>query len=330
MGKNPKLWMSLIVAMLCALALAGCSGGSGGQPSDDAISLEDIPAYSGTPYVEINDNIPDFTVEELSAKPGTEEYGKLDSLGRCTETFANVGLETMPTEKRGDISEIHPTGWKQNFYPFVEQEALYNRSHLIGYQLTAENANERNLITGTRYMNADGMEPFESMIAQYVKRSKNHVIYRVVPVFEGSNLLASGVHMVAQSVEDKGRGISFNIYCYNVQPGVGIDYKTGKNWSDKSSNTGLTNNNPYNSSNGYKPSSSSSYNSGSNGGSSANSSNASKGQVMTYVLNTSSMKFHLPACQGVQNMSASNKKTVKDTRDNLVKQGYAPCGSCNP
>lgn len=191
------------------------------------VHLENIPEYSGSPYVEINQNIPDFTKDDMSTK-SFEKYSQIDSLGRCGVAFANVGTDLMPTEERGKIGMIKPTGWHTVKYDIVDGKYLYNRCHLIAYQLTGENANEENLITGTRYMNVEGMLPFENQVADYVRESRNHVLYRVEPVFEGRNLLASGVHMEAKSVEDDGKGISFNVYVYNVQPGIEIDYGTGE------------------------------------------------------------------------------------------------------
>lgn len=200
--------------------------------SGAAISLQEIPTYSGTPYVEIDNNVPGFTEADLTTE-SFETYAELDELGRCGVAYACVGQDIMPTEERGNISRVKPTGWVQNQYDFVDGKSLYNRCHLIGHQLTGEDANWMNLITGTRYMNVDGMLPFENMIADYVKETNNHVLYRVTPIFEGNNLVASGVQMEAYSVEDHGAGVSYNVYCYNVQPGVVIDYATGDNWLDQ-------------------------------------------------------------------------------------------------
>ena len=168
-----------------------------------------------------------FTDEQRAAEPGYEHYDELDELGRCTAAFAVVGPETQPTEKRGSIGEVRPSGWQMAKYDFVEGKYLFNRCHLLGYQLTGENANERNLITGTRYLNVQGMLPFENAVADYVDATGNHVLMAVTPVFEGSELVARGVHMMAESVEDGGEGVAFNVFCYNVQPGVVIDYGTG-------------------------------------------------------------------------------------------------------
>ena len=193
---------------------------------DPPISMEEIPDYSGDPYVVLNDNWPEFDAEDLTLEP-FETYSELDYLGRCRTACANICLEIMPTEPRGDIGQVKPSGWQTVKYDCVDGRYLYNRCHLIGYQLAGENANERNLITGTRYMNVEGMLPFENMVAGYVEETGNHVLYRVTPVFEGKNLLASGVKLEAFSVEDEGEGICFNVYVYNVQPGITIDYATG-------------------------------------------------------------------------------------------------------
>ena len=189
--------------------------------ADDMASL----VYQGEPYVVINDNNPDFTEADMTTV-SFESYGELDVLGRCTTAFANIGKDLMPAEKRGSIGEVKPTGWQTAKYDNVDGKYLYNRCHLIGYQLTGENANAKNLITGTRYLNVDGMLPFENMVADYIKETGNHVLYRVTPVFSGDNLVASGVQMEAESVEDNGDGILFNVYCFNAQPGIAIDYAT--------------------------------------------------------------------------------------------------------
>lgn len=236
-------WKNHIAALLIVimLALTGCSESAIPENSPDSTAqpsytLKSIPAYEGTPYAVINENIPEFTPND-SSEPGYESYGELDSLGRCTGAYAYVGRETMPTEERGSIGQVKPTGWHTVKYDCVDGKYLYNRCHLIGYQLTAENANECNLITGTRYMNVEGMLPFENMVADYIKETENHVCFRVTPVFEGDNLVASGVIMEAQSAEDDGEGVQFNVYVYNVQPGVEIDYATGESRLASASDT---------------------------------------------------------------------------------------------
>ena len=215
----------LVVALLIVVGVARWYL----TPPAETYSMEGIPPYDGTPYVVINGNQPAFTEEDLT-DVSYEFYSALDDLGRCGVTEACVGQDLMPTEKRGDISSVKPTGWVQNQYDFVDGKSVYNRCHLIGFQLAGENANERNLITGTRYLNVEGMLPFENMVADYVKETDNHVLYRVTPAFQGTELVARGVQMEAYSVEYGGDGVCFNVFCYNVQPGVEIDYATGDNW----------------------------------------------------------------------------------------------------
>ncbi|MCI8807358.1 MAG: DNA/RNA non-specific endonuclease [Oscillospiraceae bacterium] len=195
------------------------------------VAVEDIPAYSGEPYVVLQDNQPDFGLEDLTLEP-FENYSELDYLGRCGVAYANICLDIMPTEPRGDIGQVKPSGWQTVKYDCVDGKYLYNRCHLIGYQLAGENANKQNLITGTRYMNVEGMLPFENMVDAYVEETENHVLYRVTPVFDGEDLVARGVQIEAFSVEDEGEGLCFNVYIYNVQPGVTIDYATGDSWEE--------------------------------------------------------------------------------------------------
>lgn len=268
------------------------------------LTMDEIPAFADAPYVVIDDNEPDFQESDYS-ETSYEYYSDLDELGRCGVAVSNIGKDLMPTKKRGSIGKVKPSGWHTVKYDFVDGKYLYNRCHLIGYQLTAENANEKNLITGTRYMNVDGMLPFENMVADYIKETENHVLYRVTPIFQGEDLVAQGLVMEAYSVEDQGDGICFHVYVYNVQPGVEIEYATGENWA-----TGQEE--------------SPSQNAGS--ASSANSSS----QEQDYILNTSSHKFHLPTCTSVEDMSEKNKQSYHGTRDNLLAQGYTPCGNCNP
>lgn len=193
------------------------------------VSLSSVPAFSGKAYTVINNNIPGLSKAEQTSTY-FEKYTALDYLGRCGVAFACLGRETMPTEERGAIGSVKPSGWQTVKYDFVDGRYLYNRCHLIGFQLSGENANTRNLITGTRYMNVQGMLPFENMVADYIKETGNHVLYRVTPVFKGSELVCRGVQIEAFSVEDNGDGICFNVYCYNNQPGVEIDYSTGSSW----------------------------------------------------------------------------------------------------
>lgn len=189
--------------------------------------LSQIPAYSNSPYVVINSNTPFFEEFDMTTT-SYEKYSELDEKGRCGVAIACIGRNLMPTEERESISSVKPTGWNNAKYDGIDGAYLYNRCHLIGFQLSGENANERNLITGTRYFNVEGMLPFENKVAEYVRETGNHVLYRVTPIFEGDNLVASGVLMEAKSVEDNGESVQFNVYCYNVQPGIDIDYLTGK------------------------------------------------------------------------------------------------------
>lgn len=233
MRNRVRRW-GLLLAVLGCLFLGACgeplvySDTAARAGKETSYSLQEIPEYAGEPYVVLNGNQPDFS-EEDKTEEAFEYYDELDNLGRCRTAYANVGQELMPTEKRGDIGSVKPTGWQTVKYDFVDGKYLYNRCHLIGYQLSGENANEQNLITGTRYMNVDGMLPFENMVADYVKETGYHVLYRVTPIFDGEDLLAKGVQMEAWSVEDGGEGICFNVFVYNVQPGVVIDYATGEN-----------------------------------------------------------------------------------------------------
>lgn len=252
-------------------------------------------------YIKVNGNVPLFSDEEKKTAAAFESYSDLDALGRCGVAFACVGKETMPTEERGPIGSIKPSGWHSEKYDFVDGKYLYNRCHLIGYQLTAENANEKNLITGTRYLNTKGMLPFENMVADYVKETGNHVLYRVTPVFEGKNLVASGVYMEAYSVEDDGDGICFYVYVFNRQPGVKIDYLTGDSVAD-----------------------------GTVESASGETTSAEKEETKTYVLNISNGKFHLPDCDSVKKMKEENKQIMKCKRSELINAGYSPCGSCKP
>ena len=217
------------IILILILALIVLSGRFINQkaPENNIITLDNLPSYDGIPYVAINGNIPYFSENEIT-DISFEHYEELDEFGRCTVAFASLGKDLMPTEERGKIGQIKPTGWQTVKYDFVDGKYLYNRCHLIGFQLSGENANERNLITGTRYMNTEGMLPFENMVADYIKETDNHVMYRVTPIFTEDNLLADGVLMEALSVEDNGDGICFNVFCYNVQPGVFINYTSGK------------------------------------------------------------------------------------------------------
>ena len=314
------------LAMVICLALtmqfaSGCGTTESAQSTqENATTIAEtfdfaaVPAYDGKAYVAVNDNIPFFTEEELSSA-FYETYGELDPLGRCTVCVASVGQDLMPAEERGNIGAVKPTGWHTVKYDFVDGKYLYNRCHLIGYQLTGENANEKNLITGTRYLNIEGMLPFENMVADYIKETGNHVMYRVTPVFEGENLVASGVQMEAESVEDQGADLSFNVYVYNVQPGVEIDYKTGESRE----------------ANELLPASKNSDKAGNAASGTASDKDSSDPvSEQTYILNTSSKKFHKESCSGVKSMKEKNKKVYTGKREEVIEQGYAPCGNCHP
>lgn len=267
--------------------------------------LSSIPAFSSKAYIAINNNTPYFTSSD-NTTTSFESYSTLDSLGRCGVAYACIGKDLMPTEERGSIGSVKPSGWQTIKYDNVDGKYLYNRCHLIGFQLSGENANTKNLITGTRYINVDGMLPFENMVADYVKETSNHVLYRVTPIFKDNNLVASGVLMEAKSVEDNGEGILFCVFCYNNQPGITIDYATGESMA-------------------------------SNGGSAVTSSTekvdnpvADNPTEQTYILNTNTKKFHKPDCASAKKIEDSNKQTYSGSRDDLIAQGYDPCKNCNP
>ena len=286
MQKNKKFLLHIITSISILF--------SGYAPVMADVDLSTIPAYTGEPYVEINDNVPDFPEDDFTTD-SFESYSDLDNLGRCGVAYANIGQDLMPTEKRGSIGQVKPSGWHTQKYDNVDGKFVYNRCHLIGYQLTAENANEKNLITGTRYLNVEGMLPFENMVADYIKETDYHVLYRVTPIFDGDNLVADGVQMEAESVEDNGDGILFNVFCYNVQPGINIDYATGdSSLSGESTDV------------------------------SADTANTE------YVLNVNTKKFHKPTCSAAEQMKEENKQEYSGSRDDLITQGYEPCKKCNP
>ena len=256
------------------------------------VTLDAVPAYAGEPFVVLNDNIPQFAQDSYVTQ-SYEAYGELDALGRCTQAVACIGKDLMPTEERGSIGQVKPSGWQTVKYDFVDGKYLYNRCHLIGFQLTGENANEMNLITGTRYMNVEGMLPFENMVADYIKETGHHVLYRVIPVYDGSNLVASGVTMEAYSVEDNGDGICFFVYVYNVQPGVEIDYSDGSSQAREAvDSTGE--------------------------------------EILTYIANTSSRKFHVDTCKQAADMKPENREEFNVTRSQMLDWDFAPAGCCNP
>ena len=288
-----------------------------------AFSLREIPAYSGTPYTEVNGNQPYFTEEELTTQ-SFETYSELDSLGRCGVAYANAGQDLMPTEPRGEIGAVKPTGWHLVKYDNVDGKYLYNRCHLIAYMLAAENANPQNLITGTRYLNVQGMLPFETKVCDYVKNTGNHVLYRVTPIFDGDNLLADGVLMEAYSVEDAGEGISFCVFAYNVQPGIGIDYATGDNWAEGSGTYQSTVASVAEETPVPQPETDTAVQI------TPESSVSQESRETTYVLNTNTKKFHYPTCSSVDDMKEKNKQIYTGSRDEVINMGYVPCKRCNP
>ena len=266
------------------------------------VSLDAIPAYDGKAYVAVNNNEPFFTDSDMTTT-AFENYSDLDSLGRCGVAYANICKDIMPTEERGKIGMIKPSGWHTVKYDVIKDRYLYNRCHLIGYQLAGENANPKNLITGTRYLNVEGMLPFENLVADYVNNTGNHVLYRVTPMFSGSNLVANGVLIEAKSVEDNGGGILFNVYCYNVQPGVGINYENGDSWLDGT--TGSTS-------------------SGSDSSAAENSAaDSSNSETMVHITATGK-KYHRAGCRTLK------KSDTEVTLDEAKSMGLSPCGICNP
>ena len=295
--KRCKNKLTLLLLSLLLL-FSGCAEAGdafapvlGTETAGDTVTLDEIPAYSGEPYVVLNQNQPNFTQDDI-AEESFEQYGALDELGRCTVAFANIGVDLMPTEERGSIGQVKPSGWQTVKYDSIDGKYLYNRCHLIGFQLTGENANRENLITGTRYLNIEGMLPFENMVADYVKETGTHVLYRATPIFRGDELVARGVELEGMSVEDAGEGILFHVYCYNVQLGIEIDYATGESREADAGDT--------------------------------------SGEVGIYVLNTGNKKFHLPDCASVAQTKAENREDYFGARGDLIAQGYEPCGRCKP
>lgn len=325
---------------------SGEAGQSSGKPQDDLVNnnsyvyLDAIPAYDGKAYVAINNNEPFFTDSDMTTT-AFENYSDLDSLGRCGVAYANICKEIMPTEKRGKIGMIKPSGWHTVKYDVIKDRYLYNRCHLIGYQLAGENANPKNLITGTRYLNVEGMLPFENLVADYVNNTGNHVLYRVTPMFSGSNLVANGVLIEAKSVEDNGGGILFNVYCYNVQPGIGINYENGDSWLDgttpqeQSAQTDTPQNEGSQNSagsvagatageSGSSSSTTGSSSSGSDSSAAENSAaDSSNSETMVHITATGK-KYHRAGCRTLK------KSDTEVTLDEAKSMGLSPCGICNP
>lgn len=320
--KNQKTFFRKLTVLLLAFAVFAAPAYQNVLPGSFSIEAEanpvpkgfsyskDVPVWDGeNAYVEVHDNKPYFTSSQLKSKKSYEKYYNLDALGRCTRTIANIGTDLMPEETRGAIGMIRPTGWHTVKYAGIDGNYLYNRCHLIGYQLTGENANEKNLITGTRYLNMEGMLPFENAVADYLHANTNsHVLYRVTPVFKGKEMLVRGVLMEAQSIEDHGSGVKFCVFCYNAQPGITISYKDGS--SSGSEYTGSTPSTREKTENSR--------------------SRQNDSGKHTYVLNTNTKKFHKPSCSSVRLMADHNKKTVKEKRKTLINEGYDPCKRCNP
>lgn len=337
------------------------SDGSAGTygDSNDARSaratIADIPAYTGALCIDINHGMPGFTAQD-EARGTFMQFSDLDFEGRCGTAFARIGPDTVSNEKRGDISQVHPSGWVQRKYSFIDDGMLYNRSHLIAHQLCGENANEKNLITGTRTFNAVGMLYYEELVGDYVRSTGNHVLYRVTPLFAANDLVARGVQMEAKSVEDNGEAIQFNVFVYNVEPGVAIDYVTGESWessetpqvTSKGSATITTaaaaraDKAAAGSANGSKADGESG--SGSDGDGASSESNTSDGdgagrnsdnsqgvsEQQDYILNVKNKKFHKPDCSAASDISSANKQDFTGTRDQLIARGYSPCGICKP
>ncbi|MBP3360706.1 MAG: DNA/RNA non-specific endonuclease [Clostridia bacterium] len=286
-NKTAKL-MSLILSLL--LILTACK-------TSELTQLE----YAEDCFVTINNNAPEFSDDEISTE-SFESYSELDSLGRCGAATACIGKDIMPIEERGAIGQVKPSGWQIAKYDIVDGKYLYNRCHLIGYQLTGENANEKNLITGTRSMNVDGMLPYENMVADYVEETGNHVMYRVTPIFEGDNLLANGVQMEALSVEDNGAGISFNVFVFNTQPGIEINYADGTSkLIDEQQDIAEE-----------------------------AEKKVSKSEPVTYILNTNTKKIHYPDCPSLKDTKKKNTETYNGTKEYLLENGYTSCSRCKP
>lgn len=289
------------------------------------VTLSEFPDYAGVPYVELYGNRPSFSEEDITEEP-FECYSELDELGRCGAAYANICTELMPTEPRGEIGMIRPSGWHTVKYEGIDGNYLYNRCHLIAYMLAGENANEKNLITGTRCFNVEGMLPFENQVADYVNETDGHVLYRVTPVYEGDNLVASGVKMEAYSVEDAGEGVCFCVYVYNVQPGIEIDYATGESriagGEDGAESAAEPQETKQESTAESTEEMQDTREDGEDG--------SKTGERKQYVLNQNTGKFHDPGCSSVADIKPQNRADFEGTREELIEQGYDPCGRCKP
>ncbi len=324
MGRNTSRMVCICAAVLSfVLFTAGC-----GMLEDRALGnsdqavLDEVPEYAGEPYTEVEGNRPGFTVKEIK-EAGTDLrfFSEMDSLGRCGSAVSVVGRDTMPDGEREPIGMVRPSGWQLQKYDFIDNGGyLFNRCHLIGWQLTGENEEPRNLITGTRYMNTEGMLPFENRVAEYVRRTGNHVLYRSTPVFRGKELVARGVQLEAYSVEDRGRGVSFNVFCYNVQPGVEIEYLDGTSRALEQSKAVER------------------QDAGKKESSAAEETNEEQEEYppldvpegVTYVLNNNTMRFHRTDCRGARSIWEHNRSWFYGTREEAVEAGYVPCGMCEP
>lgn len=311
-----------VFVLIAVLLSGGCADATeiSGTGFTEQSSQMGHDGFDGQAYTTINDNTPEFTGNQKKDTTAFEQYSELDKLGRCGVAFANVCSEIMPNKKRGGISHVKPSGWQTAKYPgVVDGKYLYNRCHLIGYQLAGENANEKNLITGTRYLNVEGMLPFENEVADYVQETGNHVLYRVTPVFDQDNLVADGVQIEAYSVEDAGKGVCFNVFIYNVQPGVSIDYATGDSQLADSGSSGNLAADANDKDKGKASSDSKDSGAGS-----------SDSEVQEYILNTNTRKFHVLSCSSIEDTLAEHKKEYTGTRESLIEDGYSPCGRCHP
>ena len=318
--KSKNKWRLCLLPLLAALVAVAAQWLPDRQVEANW-SLETVPEFSGEPYVVLAGGQPDFSEEDLTTDT-FETYSPLDALGRCGVAYANVCPEIMPTEERGEIGMVKPSGWHTVKYDCVDGKYLYNRCHLIGYQLAGENANECNLITGTRYLNVKGMLPFEDQVADYVRETGNHVLYRVTPVYDGMDLVAKGVQMEAMSVEDRGAGVCFNVYVYNAQPGVTIDYATGESW--------LTEEVPAEEETLQTTPEENRLLSLEEGGEKTGGTTPEEPEGESYILNNRSMRFHLPSCSGAADIKESNRAAYTGDRENLIAQAYVPCGQCKP